>query len=283
MSTINQAIIKTLEYTTVEYAAELLGCDKRAIIHWAATRKIDLQIWLNDAEAINVYLKDDGGLPLLEGGLVLMRNGSKAHVYDLDSDWATGYVAAHARLSGRWCVNEGVFQSMELNTPISGGVGLFAQGIEEIGDRWWSFTLVDPLPSTAAFFISGEHLHKLSSAIGISNPKPLERVNRLSADAMMIDPAKLPKPQDKVAQPPRPHHKEEAAAVKREQVLAAALRAIVNNEWRDEGHDTARALAQKVINHEHLLFEGGECPLSAETTERLISTAITTGRIKKRT
>ncbi len=98
----------------------------------------------------------------------------------------------------------------------------------------------------------------------------------------------MPIPKNAFLQTGRSNHKTQNShpvaeyhAANRERVLAAAIHTKLNPAWRDEPDDTAVDWAAKIIIHEHGLFDENSCPLSSDTVERLLSSAMTTGRPRK--
>lgn len=280
-----------LEYCRIDRAARLLECEVEDILHWCALGAIEGAIWLSAAPAHVLFVRDgklvedeDPYLDLLYSlpshddndltpppPVVIGCNATLtipiAHVKLAQRLGIFKLITATA--SGLWSLDKTLFEGMllERETFLSDW-SLLPAGFYYGLDRDYECILLEPSEDESPIdanqiWLIKRDLELLKKHIESGDPIPKEaflKAQRASRKA------------------PPPHPIAEHHAANRERVLAAAIRAKLNPAWQNDPDDSAVDWATKVIDHEHALFDGKRCPLALGTVERLLSTAMTTGR-----
>ncbi|MBZ6065290.1 hypothetical protein LA374_03560 [Aeromonas schubertii] len=278
-----EAPLLPLEYCRIDRAARLLNCEIDDIVHWCSLGVIQGVFWIYDSLCTPVFFKGD---EIIEDDSEYNRLlDSFFCLNDVEpNENKTVLLGPHSTLNisipsvkrgstpiisaeGFWSVDKKIFEYFALHrdtyleewalSPI--GVGQ--------GDHSMSIFLFesehDNIITPSSAWIFKHDLDLLKEHIKSGEPFPIGGYRQAK------------RPHKKIT---LPHPVAERHAANRERVLAAAIHAKLNPVWRDEPDDTATSWAEKIINHEHALFDDNVCPLSSETVNRLLSSAIKTGK-----
>ncbi|MFQ2404342.1 hypothetical protein ACK31G_05275 [Aeromonas caviae] len=274
-----------LEYCRIDRAARLLGCEVEDILHWCSIGAIEGSAWLSAVPAYPVFVKDnsivededeyDEQLDLLfypdETSGIRPQPTSIGCNAKLTRRYGT-HGSPTTIADGLWSLDKSLFEHMllERKTYLSEW-SLLPAGFYSGLERDYQCILLEsredesPIDPSQIWIIKRD-LVLLKKHIESGDPIPKEAYLQAQRASQ-----KTP-PQHPIAE----YH-----AANRERVLAAAIRAKLNPAWQDDPDDTAVDWATKVINYEHALFDDKKCPLALGTVERLLSTAMTTGRPRK--
>lgn len=292
-----------LEYCKLDRAAKLLGCEVEDILHWGIIG------------AINLCVKDPGIARLIAGPVSDDHPDSVTFKIDSDRELSpqlsnysrcftdapllddqTGVLLTEickydVYLYGLWAVNYPRYDYLKygINRKIilipcfqsDESYEIYAQlkSNEELADHpdaawlglddddFFDFTIND-------LWIVRPDLEKIYNAIHGDGILPNMLNNTEVARKIRKIDAQIQRDTQK------PHHRSESTAIKREQVLAAAMH--VRNKHLDECA-TYSKWAQAVFNHSHLYWPDlEEPPLSFERIERIIASAMNHGKPDKK-
>ncbi|MFB3241104.1 hypothetical protein Q7C15_20235 [Aeromonas salmonicida] len=290
-----------LEYCRIDRAARLLGCEVEDILHWCALGAIEGAIWLSAAPALVFFVRDRKFVED-EGSHLALLYSLPSHDDDDQAPPQPIVIGCNATLtipiaraklakqfgdlkpttataSGLWSLDKTLFEGMllERETYLSEW-SLLPAGFYSGLERDYQCILLEPREDESPIdpsqiWIIKRDLVLLKKHIESGDPIPKEAYLQAQRASQ-----KTP-PQHPIAE----YH-----AANRERVLAAAIYAERNQDWQDEPHCSADAWASKVINHEGSLFDApagqsGKCPLSQRKVAELLSEAIKSGRIRKKT
>lgn len=272
-----------LEYCRIDRAARLLGCEVEDILHWCSIGAIEGSAWLSAVPAYPVFVKDNS-----------IVEGEDEYDEQLDllfyPDETSGIhpqpasIGCNAKLTRRYGTHDSP-------TTIADGLWSLDKSVFEhmLLERKAYLSEWSLLPTGFDYGCNFVSIVVESS----EDEAPIEpnQVWLIRRDLVLLKKhieSGMPIPKNAFLQTGRPNHKTQNShpvaeyhAANRELVLAAAIRTKLNPAWRDEPDDTAVDWAAKIIIHEHVLFDEDSCPLSSDTVERLLSSAMTTGRPRK--
>ncbi|PHS90867.1 hypothetical protein AAW02_03010 [Aeromonas dhakensis] len=272
-----------LEYCRIDRAARLFGCEVEDILHWCSIGAIEGSAWLSAVPAYPVFVKDnsivededeyDEQLDLLfypdETSGIRPQPASIGCNAKLTRRYGT-HGSPTTIANGLWSLDKSLFEHMLLEqkaylsewsllpTGFDYGCNFVSIVVESSADE-------APIEPNQVWLIRRDL---------ILLKKHIESGDQIPKEAYL-------QTQRASHTPPPQHPIAEYHAANRERVLAAAIRAKLNPAWQDDPDDTAVDWATKVINYEHALFDDKKCPLALGTVERLLSTAMTTGRPRK--
>ncbi|MBL0545502.1 hypothetical protein JD507_09740 [Aeromonas jandaei] len=272
-----------LEYCRIDRAARLLGCEVEDILHWCSIGAIEGSAWLSAVPAYPVFVKDNS---IIEG--------EDEYDEQLDllfyPDETSGIhpqpasIGCNAKLTRRYGTHDSP-------TTIADGLWSLDKSVFEhmLLERKAYLSEWSLLPTGFDYGCNFVSIVVESS----EDEAPIEpnQVWLIRRDLVLLKKhieSGMPIPKNAFLQTGRSNHKTQNShpvaeyhAANRERVLAAAIHTKLNPAWRDEPDDTAVDWAAKIIIHEHGLFDENSCPLSSDTVERLLSSAMTTGRPRK--
>lgn len=272
-----------LEYCRIDRAARLFGCEVEDILHWCSIGAIEGSAWLSAVPAYPVFVKDnsivededeyDEQLDLLfypdETSGIRPQPASIGCNAKLTRRYGT-HGSPTTIANGLWSLDKSLFEHMLLEqkaylsewsllpTGFDYGCNFVSIVVESSADE-------APIEPNQVWLIRRDL---------ILLKKHIESGDQIPKEAYL-------QTQRASHKTPPQHPIAEYHAANRERVLAAAIRAKLNPAWQDDPDDTAVDWATKVINYEHALFDDKKCPLALGTVERLLSTAMTTGRPRK--
>lgn len=275
-----------LAYCRIERAARLLNCEVEDILHWCSLGVIEGAFWIYDAPCTPVF--QDKNKIVEDENEYEKRLDTLFNLHDINHQQRRSIsLGINSKLT---MSPQPKKQSLE---PI-----IFADGFWSPGKKLFEFMLFQRKTSLTEWGLSPAWADQKSNFMSIFLPE--------SEDDHAVEPSQIwifkrdldllekhirsgePLPYNEHQQPEHPNKKTvfphpvaERHAANREQVLAAAIYAMRNPDWKDELDDTATNWAQKVINHEHVLFDENKCPLSPDTVERLLSSALVTGKTRR--
>jgi len=272
-----------LEYCRIDRAARLLGCEVEDILHWCSIGAIEGSAWLSAVPAYPVFVKDNS-----------IVEGEDEYDEQLDllfyPDETSGIhpqpasIGCNAKLTRRYGTH---------NSPTT-----IADGLWSLDKSVFEHMLLERKAYLSEWSLLPTGFDYGCNFVSIvvessEDEAPIEpnQVWLIRRDLVLLKKhieSGMPIPKNAFLQTGRSNHKTQNShpvaeyhAANRERVLAAAIHTKLNPAWRDEPDDTAVDWAAKIIIHEHGLFDENSCPLSSDTVERLLSSAMTTGRPRK--
>ncbi|MGY3852270.1 hypothetical protein ACW5W8_05350 [Aeromonas aquatilis] len=283
-------ILKQLEYCRLDRAAELLGCDVSDLIHFGATERVAIYLYLKDNPTALVYFpKITDSFPqhqdLCEKGIFTfdlntsMRPFGFGIIESDDDGNIIGFESESefkAELYGLWQLPPYIVTDIENDMlPDMENLLIRVSAVTSDGDfayadlKEWGFR-----PTVHDCYLKNVDLIRIDECFtNNGNTKPLLRISKSANE------------QEAQSRPPKeikPNGVAERHAVNREIILAAAIYA--KRTWPDECGTTAKEWAATILNHEHVLFSetnSGKAILADQQIERILGAAMNSGRPHK--
>ena len=279
-------ILKQLEYCRLDRAAELLDCDVSDLLHFGATERVAIYLFLKDnPTALVSFPKITDAFPqhqdLCEKGRFIFDHNTSMHpfgfgVIERDDDGNIVDFESEpefkAELYGLWQLPPYIVSDIDNDMlPDMEDILIRVSAVTSDGDfayadlKEWGFR-----PTAHDCYLKKIDLMRLDECFtNTGNTKPLLRISKSSSE------------QEAQSRPPKeskPNGVAERHAVNREIILAAAIYAKIT--WPDECGTTAKEWAATILDHEHALFRdtnGGQAILADQQIERILGSAMKSG------
>lgn len=267
-----------LEYCKLDRASRLLECDVEDIIHWGAIGAIKLCYWLDNEEVLMAFLTyvEKEKKEIIEGQLQIGFSFTPySHVMSENPD------SLKFTAWGLWPLTSSCIHALERCKPLTkNNLEFFAQNQKENIEVLFSLPISRPKEnddldspiSINDLWIIKPDLEKLVTAIKDSNSL---LPNVYNSDEVYQTAMRQDKSQPALGII-KPHPQTELSAVKREQILAAAL--YVKENDTDLCGNTITDWANAISEKAELFWpEKKEPPLSREKIIDIISAAKNSG------
>lgn len=272
-----------LEYCSPERAARLLGCEIEDIFHWVATGAIALYAEFSQHKLGSGFLDSvseieweytpwtrEGNYFSYAGPHEYIKNfySPRFHLYEPDDPSQEREVS----ISGLWRLNYDLDFTSHVLSRVNGETpchltAVFGMSIDSLIFK----------PSKTLYNVV---VSDLPSHLRIRRNELLKIQKHLITGEIMKGTYNHPSPEKK--SPPtdiKPNPAAEEHAATRELVLAAAIHA--REQWPDECK-TATAWALTLDNHSQQLFGTQKAPLSQDSMARILGSAISTGKPRRK-
>lgn len=283
-------ILKQLEYCRLDRAAELLGCDVSDLIHFGATERVAIYLYLKDnPTALVSFPKITDAFPqhqdLCEKGIFKFDLNTSMRPFGfgiIESDDDGNIIAFEsepefkAELYGLWQLPPYILADIDNDMlPDIEDLLIRVSAVTSDGDlayadlKEWSYR-----PTVHDCYLKNIDLMRLDDCFtDTGNTKPLLRISKSFSEL---------EAQSRPPKESKPNGVAERHAVNRELILAAAIHAKI--KWPDECGNTAKEWAATILNHEHILFSetnDGKAILADQQIERILGSAMNYGRPHK--